>query len=441
MSSLRTQENAKERVVRGIVRTTPYDWPNENLGELCTLQLGKMLNKKARETFPQFPYLGNKDVQWGNFDFSDLREMHFDEREREKFRLIPGDLLVCEGGEIGRTALWTGEFDCYYQKAIHRLRVQSPARVDPRFILHFMRFAATRGLFRDLTSQSSIAHLTREKLARLKVPLPFLLEQRKIAAILSSVDDTIEQTQAVIDQVQVVKRGVMQELLTRGLPGRHTRFRQTAIGEIPESWRLIPLEQLIQDGPDNGLYRPQSAYGKGIPIVRIDAFDNGDRLQRPDLRRVTIGRTETERFAVKPGDILINRVNSLSHLAKCALVEALDEPTVYESNMMRLRLDDSRVVRGFGFRWLSSVQAKNHFKRRAKRAVAQASINQNDVLTIPTPCPPRLEQQCIADVAGEIERRIEAETATLAGLKEFKSALISVLLTGELRVVPDSDVG
>lgn len=204
---------------------------------------------------------------------------------------------------------------------------------------------------------------------------------------------------------------------------------------------MIPLEQLIQDGPDNGLYRPQSAYGKGIPIVRIDAFDNGDRLQRPDLRRVSIGRTETERFAVKPGDILINRVNSLSHLAKCALIEVLDEPTVYESNMMRLRLDESRVVRGFGFRWLSSVQAKKHLKRRAKRAVAQASINQNDVLTIPTPCPPRLEQQCIADVARGIERRIEAETATLAGLKQLRSALISVLLTGELRVVPDSGVG
>lgn len=309
---------------------------------------------------------------------------------------------------------------------------------------YLAQLAQWRPLTRHAVATSSGTKMPRTSWAQLgdfEFSLPPLREQRKIAAILSSVDDAIEKTQAVIDQVQVVKRGLMQELLTRGLPGRHTRFRQTAIGEIPESWRLIPLEQLIQDGPDNGLYRPQSAYGKGIPIVRIDAFDNGDRLQRPDLRRVSIGRTETERFAVKPGDILINRVNSLSHLAKCALVEALDESTVYESNMMRLRLDESRVVTGFGFRWLSSVQAKNHLKKRAKRAVAQASINQNDVLTIPTPCPPRLEQQCIADVAGEIERRIEAETATLAGLEEFKSALISVLLTGELRVVPNGGVG
>ena len=99
------------------------DWIEERIENLFTLQLGKMLNKKARETMPRFPYLGNRDVQWGRFDFSNLREMHFDDKDRKKFHLLPGDLLVCEGGEVGRTAMWTGEFDCYYQKAIHRLRV------------------------------------------------------------------------------------------------------------------------------------------------------------------------------------------------------------------------------------------------------------------------------------------------------------------------------
>lgn len=163
MSNFRAGEGMGELLAPDAARTTrPYDWSEESIGNIFTLQLGKMLNKKARETVPKFPYLGNKNVKWGRFDFSDLREMHFDEKERERFRLIPGDLLVCEGGEIGRTALWTGDLDCYYQKAIHRLRVQSPARVDPRFILHFMRFAAMHGLFADLSSQSSIAHLTRE---------------------------------------------------------------------------------------------------------------------------------------------------------------------------------------------------------------------------------------------------------------------------------------
>ena len=187
-------------------------WTDERLGDLFVLQLGKMLNRKARETSPMFPYLGNREVQWGRFDFTELREMHFDERERKKFRLRLGDLLVCEGGEIGRTALWTEEFDCYYQKAIHRLRVRDSAKVEPRFILHFMRFAAISGLFTDLKSQSSIAHLTKEKLALLPVSLPPLPEQRKTAAVLSVVDDFIKQSEATMRQSQITKRNLMSVL-------------------------------------------------------------------------------------------------------------------------------------------------------------------------------------------------------------------------------------
>ena len=192
----------------------PSEWIEARLGDLFMLQLGKMLNRKARETLPRFPYLGNKDVHWGRFDFSSLREMHFNDGERDRYRLLPGDLLVCEGGEVGRTAIWSGGFDCYYQKAIHRLRVRDSAIVEPRFIMHFMRFAAANRMFSDLTSQSSIAHLTREKLLLLKVPLPSLPEQRKIAAILSSVDGTIEENQTVMDRLLIVKRALMSTLLT-----------------------------------------------------------------------------------------------------------------------------------------------------------------------------------------------------------------------------------
>ena len=88
---------------------------------------------------------------------------------------------------------------------------------------------------------STFAAVSKADLAGLEVPLPSPGEQRKIAAILSSVDDTIEKTQAVIDQIQVVKRGLMQELLARGLPGRHTHFKQTEIGEIPEQWDVVEM--------------------------------------------------------------------------------------------------------------------------------------------------------------------------------------------------------
>ena len=250
--------------------------------------------------------------------------------------------------------------------------------------------------------------------------LPSLAEQRKIAATLSSVDDAIEKTQAVIDQVQVVKRGLMQELLTHGLPGLHRRFKQTEIGAVPNSWQVCPLGHFVQDGPDNGLYRPQKEYGTGTPILRIDAFENGDRLRSPRLRRVAIDAGEAEKFSVKTGDILVNRVNSLSQTGDTVL--------------MRLSLDESRVTPEFGFLWLSSEQVKAHLGKKAKRAVAQASINQKDVVTIPTPCPPLSEQQEIAELTGSIERRLEAEAEGLTGLARNEvGPHVRDLLTGELR--------
>ena len=108
-----------------------------------------------------------------------------------------------------------------------------------------------------LAAGSTFLEISKRAVCGFRVALPPLPEQRMIAAILSSVDETIEKTQAVIDQVQVVKRGLMQQLLTRGLPGRHTRFKQTEIGEIPQAWHVLDLIHLSEDGIRNGVFKKE----------------------------------------------------------------------------------------------------------------------------------------------------------------------------------------
>ena len=441
MASRWTQDTLDELAVSHKVHTLkPIEWPQESLGNLFTLQLGKMLNRKARETFPKFPYLGNKDVQWGRFNFSELREMHFDEEERTKFRLIPGDLLVCEGGEIGRTALWTDEFDCYYQKAIHRLRVRTPVRIEARFVLHFMRFAATNRLFTDLSSQSSIAHLTREKLALLKVPLPPLPEQRKIAAILSSLDDAIDKTQAVIEQVQVVKRGLMQELLTRGVPGRHSRFKQTEIGEIPEEWDLLPLAALAQDGRglQTGPFGSQlhaSDYVKaGVPVLMPKDMMNGYASDADSARISEEKAEELSRHKVQEGDILFAR---RGELGRVGLVTKLQEGWLCGTGCLRFRPSDravSRYLRQW-VAWPTSARWLN------EHAVGQTMLNLNTSILgrLPVALPDDTERSAIVDVLEAFERRVRTLKENIEGLGQAKRSLMSVLLTGELRVTPDTE--
>jgi type I restriction enzyme S subunit len=313
---------------------------------------------------------------------------------------------------------------------------RTPAQVDVDYLRRY--FSTPYGL-RQLADASPGGAgrnrtLNQRDFGAIRVPLPPLPEQRKIAAIVSSVDETIEKTEAVIGQLQVVKKAMMQELLTRGMPGRHTRFKQTEIGEIPESWEVTELGSLIAEGPDNGIYRHASDYGSGTPIVRIDAYDAGDELRVAGLRRVRLAAEHIKQYRLSVGDILINRVNSMSHIGKAAVVRELHEDTVFESNIMRLSVAANRVNPAFAHMWISGRFAREHFRTRAKQAVAQASVNQGDVRALCCPVPTLREQQEAVSVVARLSERLSAEQEVLDRLRSGKAALAAALLSGDVRV-------
>lgn len=195
----------------------PEAWAVTTIGTVFDIQLGKMLNRAARDGTSQFPYLANRNVQWGRVVLDELNTMGFEKDERTKFRLMPGDVLICEGGEVGRTAIWRGElFDCYFQKAIHRLRPRTGYRdqVIREYVPHFMRHAVRSGFLSHLTSQSSIAHLTREKLMRAVIALPPVEEQTKIASALDGVDDHVQAETSHVSAMRALQAALMSALLT-----------------------------------------------------------------------------------------------------------------------------------------------------------------------------------------------------------------------------------
>ncbi len=191
----------------------PREWEVEPIRALFEMQLGKMLSPAAKGGSNSKPYVGNRHVLWERVDTSNLEYMDFSESEMAKYALQPGDLLICEGGEVGRTALWRGELSgCYFQKAIHRLRPKND-RMLPEFMLAFMMLAAERNAFVNLTSQTSIAHLTQEKLATLPVACPPRVEQDAIALALATHDRMISAEQAELSKLRQLKSGLMTDLL------------------------------------------------------------------------------------------------------------------------------------------------------------------------------------------------------------------------------------
>lgn len=193
----------------------PESWELVPISDLFETQLGKMLSQKAKIGDSPKPYLRNKNVQWGRIDTNDLLKMDFNEREEEKFRLRNGDLLICEGGEVGRAALWNGSVtECYYQKALHRLRPKTD-QISNEFMVHWMMFAFLLTNTYGMTgTRTTIAHLPEIKLKPLLVPIPSPSEQTEIVIALETADRKIEKHQRKHNSLQDLFRTLLHELMT-----------------------------------------------------------------------------------------------------------------------------------------------------------------------------------------------------------------------------------
>jgi type I restriction enzyme, S subunit len=163
----------------GWLGPVPGHWQVSPLYSTYEVKLGKMLNSRAITGDDLAPYLRNADVQWGRINSESLPEMDFS-GDSARYRLRAGDLLVCEGGEVGRSAIWLGQLEpCYYQKALHRLRPRARGQI-PQYMYYALLVAAKRGAFEEGGGHSTIAHLPAEKLRRHRFPNPPIAEQHAI---------------------------------------------------------------------------------------------------------------------------------------------------------------------------------------------------------------------------------------------------------------------
>ncbi len=269
-----------------------------------------------------------------------------------------------------------------------------------------------------------------------EVHVPPLPEQRKIAAILSSVDEAIEATQTVIDQLQVVKKAMMAELLTRGLPGRHTRFKQTKIGEVPEEWEVVPLGRL-------GEFQP------GYAFKSADFASSGDRLLRgsnigvgclnwaPD-RTVffpTERRDDFSEYVLEVGDIVVAMDRPFIGAGfKIARLTCTDLPALLLQRVGRFRR--LRTTSDYLWSVLNSDFVQGRL-RSLQKGTDLPHISKAELESCVVPLPGADEQEKIGALIRQVDARLFAEEEALGATAVLKNALQSALLTGELRVSPD----
>lgn len=416
----------------------PEGWRNASVGTVGEVVAGKAKNTTSDAA--NRPYLRVANVFDGRIDVTDVSTMPFSDGEFERYKLQVGDVLLNEGQSlelVGRCAMYRGEYPgpCAIQNALIRFR--AGPQVEATFAEQLFRWCQQSGVFAEIATQTtSIAHLGVKRFADLEVALPPLAEQRKIASILSSVDDAIDGTQAVIDQLQVVKKAMMAELLTRGLPGCHTRFKQSQIGKVPQEWDVGRIGDLLVESAYGTSAKCESG-GQGLPVLRIPNVV-AERITTDDLKFAVLGPADVERYKVSQGDILVIRTNGNPlYVGRTAVVPAHEGDWLYASYLIRLRIQRERMSPLFLQEALRSEACRATMAGAIRTSAGNYNLNTQGIANTLVPIPPLGEQGEIVAIATSCQTRLDAEAKFLASLRAAKAALMSALLTGEVRVTPD----
>ncbi len=409
----------------------PSDWilsPIAELFDFTKKPRGLDLSKNGDE----IPFFRMDQIQLGRIHVSESTPKPLAQLGSGTY-VENGDLMVAKitpSFENGKQAIVDIETDfAYATTEVIPMRGRR-GESDTLFLFFYLLHPEVRSdLAGKMEGSTGRQRLSKTVLGDRFIPLPPLPEQKKIAHILSTVQRAIEAQERIIQTTTELKKALMHKLFTEGL--RNEPQKQTEIGPVPESWEVVELGTLFEKPPQNGIYKHKREYGSGTQILRIDDFSNDGDVVTNAGNLVALARSEIETYGLEPGDIVINRVNSLSHLGKTALIGAIGDEMVFESNMMRFSVDESQVQKEYVFKFLNSPLTKKQIIGTAKRAVAQSSINQGDVKSIIVPKPSIEEQGEIVTALDATEAKIAHSTAKVAVLQALFRTLLHELMTAK----------
>jgi type I restriction enzyme S subunit len=409
-------------------------WPLRPLGELFEIGAGKTMSAAGRDGKDKTPFLRTSNVLWDEIELTTVDEMAIPKHELQVKLLRPGDLLVCEGGEIGRAAIWNGEAEVMsFQNHLHRLRPLVDD-VEPRFYVYFLQSAFTQlGIFEGAANNTTIPNLSRNRLAALDVPHPRLGEQQAIVAALARVREATRLHDRSTELAQELKRAAMRELFTHGLRGEAQK--ETDIGPVSASWSVV----------DFGTVREQLQYGTSsrctyelteFPVLRIPNIEPG-RVNAKDLKFGTLSPSEAARFKLKDGDLIFIRTNGvIERLGTCAVFGGEPRNALFASYLIRARLRLEKIDPHFASYFFGSELGTSIVIGRATPASdGKYNLNTGTIDSLPIPLPPMLEEQReIVGILDAIDRKIDLHQEKRAVLDELFKALLHKLMTGEIRV-------
>ncbi len=426
----------KEKITNA--NSFPKDWPIKKLADIGSTYGG--LTNKSKEDFAEgnSKFITYKNIYNNTFiNTNELESVRIYKDEKQN-KVKYGDVFFTGSSEtpdeVGISSVLLEEVDDVYLNSFcFGFRFNDLKKTIPEFYGYYFRGPVFRNEVYPLAQGSTRFNLSKSEMIKLKVPVPPVKEQYKIAAILSSVDEAIEKTEAIIEQTEKVKKGLMQQLLTKGIG--HTKFKKTEIGEIPEEWEVKSISEVAKVVSGGTPSKQISEYWENGTIpwaTPTDITSNDNKyISTTQLMITESGLRNSSANLLPKGSVLMTSratigprcINTVPMATNQGFKSFICDPDVLHNEYLYYLID----------------KIKDQFIALASGSTF-LEISKSAVETFKIPVPPLEEQIEIAKMLSSLDEKLSVEKVKKESLQTIKKALMQVLLTGKVRVKVDNEV-
>lgn len=426
------------------IEEIPKEWEVKQLGELFDFSGGMPFSRSSLGE-AGFLYVHYGDIHKRNQntfntsnDFDWLPKIDIEMNKIKEYALLKtGDIVFADASEdyegIGKSVVIVNNENKLFISGLHTIVAKDQTELlDIGYKKYFLIPNFVRNQFVKIATGATVFGISKANIKQIKTLVPPIPEQKKIAAIISSVEDTIEKIEAIIEQTERIKKGLMQQLFTKGIG--HTKFNKTEIGEIPEAWELVQIQDIgtLKSGTTPSRSEQERYFESGtIPWIKTMDLNNGEVISTKE-RITDVALEETSLTVLPVNTVLVAMYGGFKQIGRTGLLRV--KATINQA-LTGIIVNETLVNPYYLQLWLNAKV--NYWKNFAASSRKDPNVTKSDVLKFPVALPTLSEQKKIVDILSSVNRKIENEMKKLSQLQGLKEGLMQSLLTGKVRVKID----
>ena len=392
--------------------------------------LGKITNKMTNgfvgsatphytDNFDGVTYIQGYNVKQNSFDFHGIKKVTPSfHKKQAKSELKKDDLVTIQTGAIGTTAIIPAELEGSNCHALIITRYNKESS-SPLFVSYYINSQRGQDQIKSIETGTTMKHVNVKDFKKYSLPLPPLPEQKKIASILTTVDDKISSIENQIKQTEQLKKGLMEKLLTEGIG--HTEFKDTKIGRIPASWNVKKLGEYIDIKSGHG-FKLNEYVKKGVRLLKIDNVSWGE-IKWENISYLPDSYLEScSDLVLKENDILLalNRPITQGKL-KIGILKETDTPSILYQRVGKVVFQNQLISHKFAYYLLNYILIPFILKNAV--GSDQPFINLAGLRKLFFQLPPLSEQKQIASILSTVDDKIEVLTQKKSEYQTLKKGL------------------